>query len=77
VSDFFWLIPLSVAMGIVGLVVFLWTLRRNQYDDLDGAAERILYDDDVPLDAPRQATSQWLPQHGSEVAQNPRSGPRR
>lgn len=52
-SGFFWLIPLSVAMGFVGLGVFLWTLRDNQYEDLDGAAERVLYDDDVPLDRPR------------------------
>ena len=51
-SDFLWLIPLSVVMGTVGLVVFLWTLRSNQYDDLDGAAERILYDEDEPLDRP-------------------------
>ncbi|WP_244606485.1 cbb3-type cytochrome oxidase assembly protein CcoS [Arsenicitalea aurantiaca] len=38
------LIVLSLAMGAVGLVVFLWTMRDGQYDDLDGAAERILLD---------------------------------
>ncbi|HLV82289.1 MULTISPECIES: cbb3-type cytochrome oxidase assembly protein CcoS [Devosia] len=47
-SDFFFLIPISVVLGAAGLVIFLWTLRDGQYDDLDGAAERILYDDDVP-----------------------------
>lgn len=52
-SDFLWLVPLSVIMGLVGLVIFLWTLRTHQYDDLDGAAERILYDEDEPLDKPR------------------------
>ncbi|WP_082531172.1 cbb3-type cytochrome oxidase assembly protein CcoS [Devosia sp. Root436] len=47
-SDFFYLIPISIVLGAIGLVVFLWTLRDGQYDDLDGAAERILYDDDKP-----------------------------
>lgn len=51
-SGFLWLIPLSVALGLVGLAIFLWSLRDGQYDDLSGAAERILYDDDVPLDQP-------------------------
>jgi len=52
-SDFLWLIPLSVILGLGGLVIFLWSLRAGQYEDLDGAAERILYDEDEPLDRPR------------------------
>jgi cbb3-type cytochrome oxidase maturation protein len=47
-SGFFYLIPVSLIAGAVGLAVFLWTLRDGQYDDLDGAAERILYDEDKP-----------------------------
>jgi cbb3-type cytochrome oxidase maturation protein len=48
-SDFFYLIPVALGMGAIGLGVFLWSLRSGQYDDLDGAAERILFDeDDVP-----------------------------
>jgi cbb3-type cytochrome oxidase maturation protein len=36
-------------MGFVGLAAFLWSLRSGQYEDLDGAAERIfLNDDDKP-----------------------------
>lgn len=45
-SGFFYLIPLSLALGAIGLGVFLWSLRDGQYDDLDGAAERILLDDE-------------------------------
>lgn len=41
-----YLIPIALTLGLVGLVGFLWTLRNNQYDDLDGAAHRILLDDD-------------------------------
>ncbi|MBT4689251.1 MAG: cbb3-type cytochrome oxidase assembly protein CcoS, partial [Rhodospirillaceae bacterium] len=33
-------------LGLLGLAAFLWALRTGQFDDLDGAAERILYDDD-------------------------------
>jgi cbb3-type cytochrome oxidase maturation protein len=33
-------------MGLVGLAAFLWSLRSGQYEDLDGAAERILLDDE-------------------------------
>lgn len=42
------LIPLSLFMGLVGFIAFLWSLRNGQYEDLSGAAERILYDADEP-----------------------------
>ena len=48
-DGFFYLIPLSLGLGAAGLAVFLWTLRKGQYEDLDGAAERIIYDDDAPI----------------------------
>ena len=44
-----WLIPIALSMGFLGLVGFLWSLKSGQFDDLDGAAERILMDDDKPL----------------------------
>lgn len=40
------LIPISLFLGALGLVAFAWCLRAGQYEDLDGAAERILEDDD-------------------------------
>jgi cbb3-type cytochrome oxidase maturation protein len=36
------LIPIGIVMGVAGLVAFLWSLGTGQYEDLDGAAERIL-----------------------------------
>ena len=43
-------IPVAIGLGLLGLVAFLWSLRTGQYDDLDGAAERILDDDEtLPL----------------------------
>ncbi len=40
------LIPVALVLGGVGLAGFLWALRSGQFDDLDGAANRILFDDD-------------------------------
>jgi cbb3-type cytochrome oxidase maturation protein len=40
------LLIVSLALGALGLVAFLWSLRSGQYDDLDGAANRILFDED-------------------------------
>ncbi len=39
------LIPIALAMGLAGLLAFLWALKSGQYDDLDGAAGRVLFDD--------------------------------
>ncbi len=38
------LIPAALALGGLGLLAFIWSLKSNQYDDLDGEAERILID---------------------------------
>ena len=40
------LIPISLLLGIAGLTTFFWSLRSGQYEDLAGAAERILLDDE-------------------------------
>ena len=45
------LVPVAILLGLLGLAAFMWTLRHGQYEDLDGAAARILMDDD--LDAPK------------------------
>lgn len=43
-----YLVPAALLLGGLGLAAFMWSLRSGQYDDLEGAAERILYDDDKP-----------------------------
>ena len=48
-TGFSFLFPLSLLMGLIGLVGFLWALKNRQYEDMDGDAERILYDEDKPL----------------------------
>ena len=41
-----YLIPAALFLGLVGLGGFLWSLRSGQFDDMEGAARRILFDDD-------------------------------
>jgi cbb3-type cytochrome oxidase maturation protein len=41
------LIPVALLLGSIGLATFLWALRTGQFEDLDGAAVRILEDDDL------------------------------
>ena len=45
-SGILYLIPIALLLGLVGLAAFLWALKSGQYDDLDGAAQRILFDDE-------------------------------
>lgn len=42
------LIPIALGMGLFGLAFFFWAMRNGQFEDLDGAAHRVLMDDDVP-----------------------------
>jgi cbb3-type cytochrome oxidase maturation protein len=47
-SPLLFLIPIALTLGSLGVLAFLWSLRNGQYDDLDGAAQRIFLDDDNP-----------------------------
>jgi len=42
------LIPAALLLGGLGLAAFIWSIRSGQFDDLDGAAQRILIDDEPP-----------------------------
>jgi cbb3-type cytochrome oxidase maturation protein len=48
VNALLWLIPIALLLGVAGLAAFLWALKSGQFEDLDGAASRILFDDDPP-----------------------------
>lgn len=41
-------IPIAMLMGLGALAAFLWALRSGQYEDMDGASQRILDRDDRP-----------------------------
>ncbi len=41
------LIPIALGMGLAGLAAFMWSMRAGQYEDMEGAANRILLDEDA------------------------------
>ena len=41
------LLPGMLLLGLIGVVVFFWAGRSGQYDDMEGAANRILMDEDT------------------------------
>jgi len=45
-SGLVYLLPAALFLGGLGLIGFVWALRSGQYEDLDGAAERVLLDED-------------------------------
>ena len=48
--DYFYLIPIALGLGLIALAAFMWSLKSGQYEDLDGAAERILHEEsDAPI----------------------------
>ncbi len=49
-SGLLYLIPIALFLGGVGLAAFLWALKSGQFEDPDGAAARILLDDDLERD---------------------------
>lgn len=51
------LIPVALLLGGIGLAAFLWALKSGQFDDLDGAAHRILFEDDDGPQAPPKGRS--------------------
>lgn len=54
------LIPVSLAMGLMALWAFFWALRHQQFEDLDGAAWRVLASidpDEGPAPPPEPTTT--------------------
>ena len=50
-NSMLWLILVSLTLGGGALALFLWALRSGQYEDLEGAAQRVLFDDvATPID---------------------------
>ncbi|TCS64080.1 cbb3-type cytochrome oxidase assembly protein CcoS [Varunaivibrio sulfuroxidans] len=41
-----YLIPIALVLGLIALAAFLWSLKSGQFDDMEGAANRILFDED-------------------------------
>jgi cbb3-type cytochrome oxidase maturation protein len=55
------LIPIALGLGTLGLVAFAWALRSGQFDDLDGAAGRVLFDDEPADTKDKRPTNRFSP----------------
>ena len=42
-----YLVPMALGLGLIGLFAFLWAPKSGQHSDVDGAALRVLSDDDI------------------------------
>ena len=51
-----YLVPMALGLGLIGLLAFFWSIRSGQLDDLEGAALRVLSDDDLKNDGPSRDT---------------------
>jgi len=54
VTGLAFLIPVALFMGLLGLAAFFWSLRSGQFEDLEGAAARILIDEEDAPEPPRE-----------------------
>lgn len=52
------LLPGMLLLGIVGVAVFFWAVRSGQYDDMDGAANRVLMDEDTVVGEPSEESAE-------------------
>ena len=50
----YFLIPLSLVFVALGIGIFFWAVKSGQYEDLEGPAHRILFDDDQPVSRPSE-----------------------
>ena len=66
----FFLIPISLVLVALGIGVFFWAVKSGQYEDLEGPAHRILFDDDQAVGRPSEAAEQRPPNKN----QNPQDG---
>jgi cbb3-type cytochrome oxidase maturation protein len=44
------LVPVALGLGLLGLAGFFWAMRRGQFEDLEGAAQRVLLEDEDQAD---------------------------
>lgn len=71
----FLLAPVSVLLGLAAVGAFFWTLRSGQYEDIAGAAARILIDDADP-DAPDDQGPAPADRRATPTAREPDPGAR-
>lgn len=51
------LIPIALLLGLAGLAAFFWSVKSGQFDDMDGAAMRVLIDEEAPVPRDDQSST--------------------
>ncbi len=67
------LVPLVLIVVALGIVLFSWAVKNGQYDDLEGPAHRILYDDDKDM-IPDEARTDRQPGRAADESDTSASG---
>ncbi len=63
-----YLIPIALFLGLLGLAAFIWSLKSGQFEDLDGAAQRVLFDDEDLEQDFQKAADIPVKDHGAPVS---------
>jgi len=63
-----YMVPIALGLGLTGLFAFLWALRSGQYSDVEGAALRVLSDDDIESEPRSRLPSPPVGEGGSRIA---------
>lgn len=69
-ESLYFLIPLSMVVLGLAVLVFFWAVNNGQYDDLEGEAERILFDEIEEEEAPITDTRSLLREGGLKEDEN-------
>ncbi|MGO1500553.1 MAG: cbb3-type cytochrome oxidase assembly protein CcoS [Marinobacter sp.] len=72
------LVPIMLILVAMGILLFSWAVKNGQYDDLEGPAHRILYDDDkdmIPEEARIDKSEPTAPQQDKK--DSPKDPPER
>jgi cbb3-type cytochrome oxidase maturation protein len=56
VEGFYLMIPAAILFALAAVAIYLWAVNNGQFDDLDKAANSVLFEDETP--APRQENKQ-------------------
>ncbi|MEI6986163.1 MAG: cbb3-type cytochrome oxidase assembly protein CcoS [Rhodospirillaceae bacterium] len=73
-SELVLLMCAALGLGLLGLAAFLWALKSGQFDDLDGAAYRILFDPE-PEAIKQKDTPEAIKQKDTPEANQPGEKP--
>lgn len=66
------LVPVAIVLVAIAILVFNWAVNSGQYDDLDGPAHSILFDDEEPL----PPSDQPVDPESTSTPRNPPDEPR-